>query len=145
MKESKQEIELEYNANDIFNIVLDIKKYPIYIPWCTDIEILKINKNKIKANMTVNYKLFPSQIFMSDVSFDKKKLFIKTDYVKGPLKDLKTEWKFIKINETNCKVIFSVKFEFKNFFYQKLAELFFPLIEKQMIESFIKRAKEILN
>ena len=42
----------------------------------------------------------------------------------------------------NAKVIFSVKFEFKNFFHQKLAELFFPLIEKQMIESFINREQK---
>ena len=40
---------------------------------------------------------------------------------------------------------FSVEFEFKRFFHQKIAETFFPLIENKMIESFKIRADEILN
>ena len=33
----------------------------------------------------------------------------------------------------------------KKFLHQKLAETFFPLIENKMINSFIKRANDILN
>ena len=40
MKQSKKEIELNHNAIDLYNIVLNIEEYPDYIPWCTKIEIL---------------------------------------------------------------------------------------------------------
>ena len=43
------------------------------------------------------------------------------------------------------KIIFNVKFEFQRLLHQKLAELFFGLIENTMIDSFKKRADEILN
>lgn len=145
MKQSTQEIELEYKASDLYNIVLDLEKYPIYIPWCSNITILKISKNRIKANMIVNYKLFPSQKFTSNVFFDSKKLLIKTNYINGPLRDLKTEWEFLEIKKNTCRVLFSVRFKFKSFFYQKISELFFPLIEKKMMESFIKRAQQTLD
>ena len=69
MKQSTQEIEIEHNATDLFNIVLDIEKYPEYIPWCSKIQIINKKKNEIKAEMIVNYKLFPSQIFASNVFF----------------------------------------------------------------------------
>jgi len=145
MKQSNHEIELNYKAIDLYKIVLDIEKYPDYIPWCSDIKILKRKKNEIKANMLVSYRFFPSQKFISNVIFDLETLFIKTKYIDGPLKDLDTIWEFIDIKNNKSKVLFTVEFEFKSFMQQKIAEFFFPLVEGKMIESFIKRADQILN
>ena len=145
MKESNKSIEFNYNAKELFDIVLDIEKYPDYIPWCKKINILKKNKNSIKANMIVNYKLLPTQQFISIVTYDVKNLLIKTQYIEGPLKNLDTIWKFVKIEKNKTIVNFNIKFEFKNFFHQKISEVFFSLIENKMMESFEKRAKKILN
>ena len=145
MKQSNKVIELNHKASDLYNIVLDIEKYPDYIPWCSKIEILNRCRNQIKADMIVNYKFFPSQKFTSNVLFNHKKLFIKTQYIDGPLKDLDTLWKFEEIKKNKSKVLFSVGFEFQNIIHQKLAELFFPLIENKMVNSFIKRADKILD
>ena len=43
------------------------------------------------------------------------------------------------------ETLFKVKFEFQKYFHQKLAEMFFSLIENKMIDSFKKRADEILD
>ena len=145
MKQSIKEIELNHNASDLYNIVLDIEKYPDYIPWCSKIEITESKKNFLKANMIVNYKFFPPQKFTSNVIYDYDQLFIKTGYINGPLKDLNTLWKFENIKKNKSKIIFSIEFEFQNMIHQKIAELFFPLIENKMVDSFIKRANKILN
>ena len=58
MKESNKEIKLNHNALDLYNIVLDIEKYPEYLPWCKKIEIidpLKALKNT--ASQTGKLKL----------------------------------------------------------------------------------------
>ena len=145
MKQSNQVIELKHKAIDLYKIVLDIEKYPNYIPWCSKIEIQKRKQNEINAVMIVDYKFFPSQKFTSNVIFDLDKLFIKTKYVDGPLKDLDTIWEFKDIKKNTSKILFTLEFEFKNFFHQKFAELFFPLVENKMIESFVKRADQILG
>jgi len=145
MKGINTEIILNHRAAELYSIVLDIEKYPDYIPWCKKIEILYKDKKEIKANMIVNYKLLPSQKFTSNVFFDSKSLTIKTKYIDGPLKNLNTIWNFIDLKKKQSKVIFSLEFEFSNYFHQKLAELFFPLIETKMMESFIKRADETLD
>ena len=145
MKQSNKEIILKHKAKDLYLIVLDIEKYPDYIPWCTKIEILKKNKNEMTANMIVDYNFVPSQNFTSHVVFNQKKLVIQTKYIDGPLKNLRTIWSFIDLSKDESKVIFNIEFEFDNFLHQKLAELFFPLIETKMINSFINRAKETLD
>ena len=145
MKLSKKEIIIAHSANKLFDIVLDLEKYPEFIPWCKSMIIHSKSSKEIFADMYVFYKLLLPQKFGSHVIYNKKKLKIKTVYIDGPLKDLKTNWQFKSINNHKTNVLFSVEFEFKNFLHQKLAETFYPLIESKMINSFKNRANKILN
>ena len=145
MKSSKQEIIINHRAKDLYKIVLDIEKYSEYIPWCKKIIIKTRTKNAMLADMIVKYRYLLSQTFTTHVIFDSNKLFINTNYIKGPLKDLCTEWIFKKLEINKTKIIFIIKFEFQRLLHQKMAELFFGLIENKMIDSFKKRADEILD
>ena len=145
MKSSKQEIIIHHRARDLYKIVLDIEKYSEYIPWCKKIIIKTRSKNEMLADMIVNYRYFLPQTFTSHVMFDSNQLLINTNYIKGPLKDLSTEWLFKKLEINKTKIIFIIKFEFQRLLHQKMAELFFGLIENKMIDSFKKRADEILD
>jgi len=124
MKSSKQEIIIYHRAKDLYKIVLDIEKYSEYIPWCKKIIIKTRSKNEMLADMIVCYRYFLPQTFTSNVMFDSNKLLINTKYIKGPLKDLSTEWIFKKLEIKKTKIIFNVKFEFQRLLHQKLAELF---------------------
>jgi len=145
MKSSNKEVTINHNAKQLFNIVLDLEKYPEFIPWCIDMRIHSKKANEIFADMYVLYKLVLPQKFGSHVIFNVKKLNIKTIYIDGPLKDLKTDWQFNPMSRSKTTVNFSVHFEFKRFLHQKFAEIFYPLIENNMIESFKQRANQILN
>ena len=145
MKNSKREEVISHSAIKLFNIVLDIESYPEYIPWCTKMVINQRKKNEIYADMYVKYKFILSQKFGSHVKFDTNNLTIETSYIEGPLEDLTTKWKFREIDKKKSKIFFDVNFEFKNYIHQKVAETFYPLIETKMIDSFKKRADNILD
>ena len=57
MKETNKEIIVNHKALELYSIVLDVEKYPDYIPWCTKIEILVKGKKQMKANMIVDLSL----------------------------------------------------------------------------------------
>ena len=145
MKNSQREEVVNHPAKLLFDIVIDIESYPEYIPWCTRMVVNERKKNEIYADMYVQYKFILAQKFGSHVKFDRSKLFIQTNYIEGPLKNLTTNWKFERIDDNISKIFFNVNFEFKNFIHQKLAETFYPLVENKMIESFKVRADEILD
>tara|TARA_B100001250_G_C19602000_1_gene701045 strand:+ start:270 stop:707 length:438 start_codon:yes stop_codon:yes gene_type:complete len=145
MKNSKREEIVSHSAKKLFNIVLDIESYPEYIPWCTKMVVNEKKNNEIYADMFVKYKFILKQKFGSHVKFNENQLTIQTTYIEGPLKDLKTNWRFEEINKNSSKIIFEVNFEFKNYIHQKLAETFYPLIENKMIDSFKKRANILLD
>ena len=145
MKKFQREEIVLHSANKLFDIVIDIETYPKYIPWCTRMIVNRRNQNEIFADMYVRYKFFLAQKFGSHIKFDKNQLTIETRYIEGPLKDLTTNWKFEKIENKKSKIIFDVNFEFKSFIHQKVAETFYPLIENKMINSFKKRADNLLD
>ena len=144
-KQSSREEIIDHNAKKLFNIVLDLEKYPEFIPWCNFMKIHSRQNNEIFADMYVFYKFLLPQKFGSHVIYNKKKLNIKTIYINGPLKDLKTNWNFEPINEQKTLVNFSIDFEFKKFLHQKIAETLYSLLEDKMIDSFKTRANDILN
>jgi len=145
MKNSQREEIVYHSSKKLFDIVIDIESYPEYIPWCERIVVNERKKNEIFADMYVKYKFVLDQKFGSHVKFDKDKLTIETHYLEGPLKDLKTNWRFEKIENNKSKIFFKVNFEFKNLIYQKVAETFYQLIETKMINSFKERADNLLD
>ncbi len=145
MKSSIREEIINHNAKKLFDIVIDIEKYPNFIPWCSDMKVYSKSDKEIYADMKVLYSFLVPLTFSSHVVYDSKKLNIKTTYLEGPLKNLQTKWNFKPINNNETKINFVVKFEFKNYFHQKIAETFYNLIENKMIESFKRRANNILN
>jgi len=145
MKSSIREEIISHNAKKLFDIVIDIEKYPNFIPWCSNMKVYSKSDNEIYADMKVLYSFIVPLTFSSHVIYDNKKLNIQTTYLEGPLKNLQTKWNFKPINNNQTRINFAVKFEFKNYFHQKIAETFYNLIENKMIESFKRRANNILN
>ena len=145
MQNSSREVIINHNSEKLFNIVLDLENYPDFIPWCSSMTVHSRSNSEIFADMYVKYKFMIAYKFASHVIFDSKKLEIQTNYIEGPLKDLKTKWLFQSLDKNITLIKFSVNFEFKSFINQKIAETFYPLIESKMIESFRLRANTILN
>ena len=50
MKRSKKNITINHNADNLFDIVIDIEKYPEFIPWCTGMHVHSKNKKEILAD-----------------------------------------------------------------------------------------------
>ena len=111
MKTSKQEVIINHPAKSIYKIVLDIEKYPEFIPWCSTVRIRSKKLNNIIADLLVKYSFF-QKTFTSNVKYDSNKLIIDVFYIEGPLKNLQTQWKFEKIAEKITKVHFLIKYIF---------------------------------
>ena len=55
---------LPYSANEMFDLVIDIKEYPKFIPWCSNVDIKSRNKGEeigceyLKADLEVSFKIY---------------------------------------------------------------------------------------
>jgi len=102
----------------LIEFVLDIEKYPQFIPFCLASKVYE-RKNEgdkilIIADLTIGKGPF-SDTYKSDVRFNKKSDTINVTNIDGPLKHLQNNWKFVETDNTT-EVYFDVDFEIKNKF-----------------------------
>ena len=128
-------------------MVLDIEKYPEFVPWCLDSKVYE-KKDKgdtveIIADLTIG-KSFFKETYKSFVIYDKSTDSINATNIEGPLKHLENKWIFRQTADSS-EVDFHVDFELKNKILNVLMIKTFDLGLKKIADAFEKRANELFN
>ena len=129
----------------LIDFVLDIEKYPEFIPFCIDSKVYETSDDgdvlKKIADLTIGKRPF-IDTYKSDVRYDKKNDSIHVTNIDGPLKHLENNWKFVeKDNVTEVK--FDVDFEIKNKFLNLIMEKSFQFGLNKIADAFQKRAENL--
>ena len=136
---------IEREKQKLIDFVLDIEKYPEFIPFCIDSKVYERNdKNDevvIVADLTIGKKPFVDT-YKSDVRYNKKDDLIHVTNIGGPLKHLENNWKFIQ-KENFTEVHFDVDFEIKNKFLDMVMTKSFKFGLNKIADAFQKRAEKI--
>jgi coenzyme Q-binding protein COQ10 len=137
----------QFTAEQLFDLVLDVEKYPEFLPWCSNVKITERKSAKeFYAELTVNFKAF-TYTYTSLVSGAKQKngsYLLEVEMVKGPFKHLFNSWKFTS-NKKNTLIDFTIDMELKSRLLSKLLDVIFEIAFKKMLSAFQKRAEEVYN
>ena len=129
----------------LIDFVLDIEKYPEFIPFCIDSKVYETNdegdEKKIIADLTIGKRPF-IDTYKSDVRYDKKNDSIHVTNIDGPLKHLENNWKFVE-KDNLTEVQFDVDFEIKNKFLNLIMEKSFQFGLNKIADAFQKRAENL--
>ena len=135
------------SKKNLIEMVLDIEKYPEFVPWCLDGKIHdKIDKGdkiEIKADLTIG-KSFFRDTYKSFVIYNKSEDSIHVTNIDGPLKRLENEW-FFRQEGDSSEVEFNVDFELKNKILNVLMIKSFDLGLKKIADAFEKRAIQLFE
>ena len=135
---------IKRDKQKLIDFVLDIEKYPEFIPFCIDSKVYEtkdeVNEIKIIADLTIGKRPFVDT-YKSDVRYDKKNDSIHVTNIDGPLKHLENNWKFIQKDKLT-EVQFDVDFEIKNKFLNLIMEKSFQFGLNKIADAFQKRAEE---
>tara|TARA_A100001011_G_scaffold377956_1_gene442175 strand:+ start:903 stop:1340 length:438 start_codon:yes stop_codon:yes gene_type:complete len=129
----------------LIDFVLDIEKYPEFIPFCIDSKVYERKDLKdeitIIADLTIGKKPFVDT-YKSDVRYYKKEDIIHVTNIGGPLKHLENNWKFIQ-KDNFTEVHFDVDFEIKNKFLDMIMTKSFEFGLSKIADAFQDRAEKI--
>ena len=136
---------IEIEKKNLIELVLDIEKYPSFIPYCIDSKVFE-RKDKgdvifIIADLTIGKGIF-KDTYKSDVRYNKKDDTIYVTNIDGPLKHLVNKWNFSQ-KENMTEVSFDVDFELKNKFLNILMTKSFKYGLDKIADSFQKRAEDL--
>jgi len=138
---------IECEKNQLIDLVLDIEKYPTFVPYCIDAKIYERNDNddfiNIIADLTIGKGIF-KDTYKSDVKFDKKLNSIYVTNIDGPLKHLDNKWIF-EDHKNGTEIYFDVDFEIKNKFLNILMTTSFQYGLDKIADAFQKRANQLFK
>ena len=139
---------IECKKKQLIDLVLDIEKYPQFVPFCLGSHVYERNsegnQTLIIADLTIGKGPF-KDTYKSDVSFDKKNDSIFVKNIEGPLNHLTNNWKFIYKNNGITEVTFDIDFEIKNKFLNSLMVVSFQFGLEKIADAFQKRAEELFS
>ena len=126
----------------LIEMVLDIEKYPEFVPWCIEGKVHDKNESEDLISFNGDLKVGKSllnETFFSQVLYYKEKDKIIVTNLNGPLKYLKNEWTFKEINNAT-QLEFFIDFELNNPILNAIMKKSFKLGLNKIAKSFEERA-----
>jgi coenzyme Q-binding protein COQ10 len=138
---------VQHRAEQMFNLVADVERYPEFVPLCQSLKIRQRmpkpdGTEVVVADMTVSFKLV-RETFTSQITLDRPHLKILVEYLKGPFSKLENRWSFEPRGEAVCDVGFLIAYEFKSRMLAVLMGAMFDTAFSRFSAAFEKRADRV--
>jgi coenzyme Q-binding protein COQ10 len=137
-----------YSKEQLFALVMDIEKYPEFLPWCSNAKIIKKESDDLLyADLTINFKRFfhsyTSKITILESKTVSEHFYeINVEMTNGPFKKLHNKWRFDD-TDNGSYISFFIDLELKSSFFNIMLNFIFDHSYKKMLRAFENRAKEI--
>ncbi len=132
---------LPYTPEQLFTLVGDVGRYAEFLPWVVAVRVRSSTETETIADLVVGFTAFKER-FTSKVTKQAPDR-ITVDYIEGPLKYLKNEWRFEPAPGGGSNVYFSVDFAFKSRIFETIAGQMFDRALRRMTGAFEARAADL--
>jgi coenzyme Q-binding protein COQ10 len=137
---------LPYTAQQMYDLVADVARYPEFLPWNAAARIRSRRPIEggelLEADLVISFKVFREK-FGSRVTLLPGEKRILTEYLDGPFKHMQSTWAFRDLAEGGSEVEFFVDFEFRNAILQGIIGLVFNDAMQRVVRAFERRAAEL--
>jgi len=145
---------LPYSAQQMYDLVADVDRYPEFIPWTAAARVRSRVPHGaavvMEVDLVISFKVFRER-FGSRVTLWPGDMRIDTEYLDGPFRHMISKWHFADVPpdrrppgaEHACDVSFFVDFEFRNRLLQGAAGMFFNEAMQRIVRAFETRAQAL--
>lgn len=139
---------VRHSAENMFDLVADVERYPEFLPLC---QALTIRRRKalgegcelVVAEMRVGYKAI-RETFTSQITMNRPELKILVEYLEGPFRSLENRWTFEPDADGPGSTIgFFITYEFRSRTLGLLMGSMFDGAFRRFAEAFERRADRV--
>lgn len=117
-------------------MVLDVEKYPEFLPWCRAARIIERRDDYFLGELVISFNHLTERYTSKVISLKNE---IGVELVKGPFKHLSNHWRF-EPTATGTNIHFYLDFEFKSKLLDTLMGGLFTRATEKMTMAFMTRA-----
>ena len=132
---------VKFSAQQMFDLVGDIERYPQFLPWCNGSRILKREGNVVEGEISISKGGFQKKFSTRNTLDYGKKMTV--ELLDGPFSHLSGEWNFLALREDASKITLDLDFEMSGILANLAFGAVFNQICNTMVSSFTQRAKEV--
>ena len=129
-----------YSAQQMFNLVDNVEKYPEFLPWCGGASVDSHSERVTHATLHIDYHVKHS--FTTQNTVEPPHL-IEMELLDGPFQHLDGCWRFTPLGDAACKVEFRLHYEFSSKLLEKLLGPIFHHVANSFVDAFTRRAEKV--
>lgn len=140
---------LPYSAQQMFDLVCDVKTYAQFMPLCerSDVistRVLDDGREEMKAVLEVMHaRTGLGGVFESLVHIDRENLKIRASSKTGPVRHLVNHWEFRDRGDAGCEAVFSIEYEMRHWPLQVVMNRVYQRVFDKLSGAFRQRADDI--
>ena len=144
MPHHKQKYHSKHSVDEIFSLVLDIERYPEFLPWCDAATINSQEEGEMLAVLVISFKGF-AESYTSRVRSMKGRghARVEAEAVDGPFDHLKNLWVMEADPGGGTSITFEIDFAFRSKVLQALLTFWFDSACMKMVKAFEERADKL--
>lgn len=127
-----------YSPEQLYALVIDIEKYPEFLPWCKAARIVERKPDHFIGELVISFNHM-TESYQSKVMGSPEAHRIEVELVSGPFKRLSNHWHFEKV-KGGTNIHFAVEFEFRSRLLETLIGGVFMRALEKMDAAFVARA-----
>jgi len=130
-----------FSARQMFSLVDDIPRYPEFLPWCSDSEVLSREPGRVLARLEISKGSFRKILTTTNRMEPYSGIYMVLK--EGPFSMFEGNWTFAELREDACKVELDLQFEFANPVMSVILSPLFEDIGNTMVDAFSRRAESV--
>ena len=136
---------LPHTPEQLFSLVVDIEKYPEFLPWCRGARIVSREGGAFLGELVISFshltERYTSRVTPTPPSKEGEG-HIDVTLVSGPFKHLNNHWRFVP-HPDGCEIHLDLDFEFKSKLLDKMLGGMFGKACEKMVGAFTARAEAL--
>jgi len=144
MKSVHKSVLIWHSAHEMFSLVSDVPRYPEFLPWCSDGQVLERSTDGMVARVGMSFGGLRKHFTTRNTHEADRRIHLQL--VDGPFSQLDGTWSFTPLGDGSqraCKVEFSLRYGFSSTTLAALVGPVFDKIAANLVDAFVKRADQV--
>lgn len=130
-----------HTAEQMFELVNDVRNYPDFLPWCASTEVVSEAADELVATLYLSKGGLKYSFTTCNLLQRPRSMSISL--VEGPFSSFKGVWTFTPLNEEASKVELQMEFEFKGKLTGLAMSKVFNSVATTLVDAFVTRADQV--
>jgi ribosome-associated toxin RatA of RatAB toxin-antitoxin module len=144
MKSVHKSVLIWYAAQEMYDLVVDVERYPQFLPWCDHGKVIERHDHGMTAEVGIAFKAVRQSFTTRNEHVPGRE--VRLHLVNGPFSRLEGVWTFSPVGgagERACRVDLKLDYGFSSALLGTLVGPVFDKIAGSLVDAFVQRAQQV--